>query len=327
MKKILKNSILLIAITMLFVSCDDIIEKDISKEYVKLMAPRNNLTTVQLTHTFWWEWLEAAESYNIQIVEGTFTSVTRFVLDSTITENKFTYTLTPGEFQWRVKGINNGGTTLYTTFNLTIDSTMDISSLPIYLSSPIDNYVTNNDSIDFTWQSLLSADEYLLEIHQNTWGSTYFNQPQLTNTSYSKNLPEGVYLWSVQGRNNTTFTSTAFPTPRTVTIDTTKPNVALLSLPAANQVLNDTINTFTWSQGATTGGGTPTALIDEISFYSDSGTTLITTPTVFPVSLPSGTTSYKDSLGSGTFYWSVKTVDEAGNVSPQSEIRKVIIQP
>jgi len=328
MKKTIRNSMLLIMLATVFFACEDIIEKDISKDRITLMAPADNLTTIQLTHTFWWDWLEDAEQYNIQIVEGSFSSVTRFVLDSTVSENKFTYTLTPGNFEWRVRGENNGGNTPYTTFNFKIDSTMDISSLPIYLSTPIDYDVTNNDSVTFIWQSLLNADEYLIEIDENTWGGIpYFSQYQ-TATSFAKKLPEGVYVWSVQGRNNTTFTSTAFPAPRTLTVDTTRPLLATLILPTVNDSLNDTLNTFTWNQGLVTGGGTPTALTDQISFYSDSGVTIATsTPTTFPVSLPAGVTSYEDSLGSGTYYWGVRTIDAAGNISNQSEIRKVVIKP
>ena len=316
MKKTLKYIFLLILpITLLF-ACDDFIEEDIDDEAVSLLAPANNLTTIQLTHTFWWDWLDGAETYNMQLVEGGFGNVTKFLLDTTITKNKFQYTLYPGDFQWRVKGMNNGSETYFTTFSLTIDSSLDISSQQIVLSSPTDNYITNNPNITFNWNSLLNADDYLIEIHENTFSGNLVFGPQVTSgTSYNTTLPEGTLVWGVQGRNATSNTSTPFAT-RTLVIDTTKPNIVTLVLPADNATLNDVYNTYSWTQGANTG----TALTDDIYFYSDAGATNLV-KTIQAVG-----TSHQDSLGTGTYYWRVQSTDAAGNVGVASNIRKVTIQ-
>ena len=316
MKKILRYILLLFLPATLFFACEDFIEEDIDSETVSLLAPANNLTSIQLTHTFWWDWVDGAETYNMQLVEGSFTTVTKFLLDTTIAKNKFEYTLYPGSFQWRVKGMNNGSETYFTTFSLTIDSSLDISSQQIILSSPTDNYITNNTNITFNWNSLLNADDYLIEIHENTFGGNLIFGPQVTSgTSYNTTLPEGVLVWGIQGRNLTSNTSTGFST-RTLTIDTTSPNIVMLSLPADNATLNDGYNTYSWTQGVNTG----TALTDDISFYSDAGATnLIKT-------IQATGTSHQDSLGIGTFYWRVQSSDAAGNIGPASNIRKVTIQ-
>lgn len=316
MKKIVNYTALFLFISTLFFACDDFVEKDIENETISLLAPGNNLTTVQLTHTFWWDWLEGAEVYNMQIVEGTFSSVTSFILDTTVSKNKFDVTLYPGSFQWRVRGENNGGVTDYSTYNLTIDSTLDISSLQVVLSSPIDNYITNNDSITFVWNSLLNADDYLVEVHQNTWtGSVVFGPQIEASTSLTTTLPEGDLVWGIQARNATSGTSTAFST-RTITIDTTAPDLVTLVLPIDNATLNDTINTYSWTQGSNTG----TALVDDIYFYSDAAAT-----TLVKTAQATGT-SYQDSLGIGTYYWAVQTTDAAGNIGAFSNLRKVILQ-
>jgi hypothetical protein len=316
MKKIAKYTTLLFIIVTALYACDDFIEPDIKNEIIVLLAPANNLTTVQLTHTFWWDKLDGAESYNMQVVEGTFSSVTKFVLDTTVSKNKFNVTLYPGSFQWRVLGLNNGSETNYSTFSFTIDSTLDISSLQVILSSPSDNYITNNDNITMTWSSLLNADDYLVEVHQNTWSGSAVYGPQIaTSTSLTTTLPEGVLVWGVQARNNTSGTSTTFST-RTLTVDTTSPNVVTLVSPADNATLSDVYNTYSWTQGANTG----TALTDDIYFYSDAtGTTLVKTAQA------TGTT-YQDSLGVGTYYWAVQSTDAAGNIGVFSNLRKVIIQ-
>lgn len=316
MKKIAKYTILYLFISTLFFSCDDFIERDIKTDKISLLAPGNNLTTIQLTQTFWWDWMEGAEAYNMQLVEGTFSSVTKFVLDTTINQNKFSVTLYPGSFQWRVRGENNGGVSDYSTFNFVIDSTLNISSLQVVLSSPTDNFITNNDNVTFVWNSLLNADDYLVEVHQNTWTGSVAFGPQITSsTTLSTILPEGTFVWGIQARNATSATSTTFST-RTLTIDTTSPNVVTLILPADNAILSDVYNTYSWSQGANTG----TALTDDIYFYSDlAATTLIKTAQAVG-------TSYQDSLGVGTYYWRVQSTDAATNVGPFSVVRKVVIQ-
>ncbi|PCI94574.1 MAG: hypothetical protein COB15_13715 [Flavobacteriales bacterium] len=307
---------------MLF-SCDDFVEKDIENEAISLLSPKNNLLTIQPTHTFWWDLLEGAEVYNMQIVEGTFSAVTYLVLDTTINNNKFSVTLYPGSFQWRVRGQNNGGETHYTTFNLTIDSTLDISNIHVPLSLPLDNEITNSDSITFTWQSITGADVYNIEIHDGAWGTQYSTPASMTATTYTEVLPEGIYVWAVSGFNNTTLTSTPFENPpRSLTIDTTTPGIAILNLPNHNDLLFDTLNTYTWTQDANTGGGTPTALTDKIYFYSDSGTTIIAG---FPKPITSGTTQYVDSIGVDHF-WKVETEDAAGNVAYMTNLRKARIQ-
>lgn len=297
-------------------ACDDFIEEDIENEYITLLAPSNNLTTIQLTHTFWWDILDGVESYNMQVVEGTFTSVTTFLLDTNVSTNKFEYTLYPGNFQWRVKGMNNGGETYYTTFGLTIDSSLNISSQQVILSAPVDNYITNNDNITFSWNTVLNADDYLIEIHENTWGGNLTFGPQITTgISYNTTMQEGTIVWGVQARNSTSNTSTAFST-RTMTIDTTSPEVVTLVLPANNTMLNDTYNTFSWTQGFNAG----TTLTETIFFYSDAGATNLVK------SAQATGTSHQDSLGVGIYYWRVQSIDAAGNTGPMSNIRMVTIQ-
>lgn len=308
--------IMFASITFLLIRCDDFIEKDIEDDTVSLLAPANNLNTIQLTHTFWWDLLDGAENYNMQLVEGSFTGVTNFLLDTNLAKNKFEYTLYPGTFQWRVKAMNNGSETYYTTYTLSIDSSLDISSQQIILAAPTDNFITNDDNITFSWNSLLNADDYQLEIHENTWTGNLVYGPQVTTSiSLTTTLPEGTLVWGVQGRNATSNTSTTFAT-QTLTIDTTSPEIVSLTAPIDNATLNDVYNTYSWNQGANTG----TTLTDHIFFYSDAAATNLVK------SVQASSTAHQDSLGTGTYYWRVQSTDAAGNIGPMSVIRRVNIQ-
>ena len=316
MKTILKIISLFLIISTLLFACDDFVEPNIDNETVNLLAPANNLTTIQLTHTFWWDFLEGAEVYNMQIVEGTFSAVTSLALDTIITDNKFDVTLYPGSFQWRVRGENNGGETDYTIFSFVIDSTLDISSLQVVLNSPSDNVIMNNTNVTLGWNSLLNADDYLIEAHLTTWAGTTVFGPQIENsTSLTTTLPEGVIVWGVQARNTASGTSSMFST-RTLTIDTTNPGAISLVTPVDNAVLSDIFNTYTWTQPADAG----TDLTDDIYFYSDAAGT-----TLFKSAQATGT-SYQDSLGVGTYYWAVQSTDAAGNIGIFSNLRRVVIQ-
>jgi hypothetical protein len=319
MKKIVKYTLLILIISTTFYACDDFIEEDIENDSISLLSPKNNLTTVQLTHTFWWDLLDGAEVYNMQIVEGKFSAVTYLVLDTTISKNKFDVTLYPGSFQWRVRGENNGGVTDYSTFNLVIDSTLDISSLQVVLNSPADNFITNSLTVPLAWQSLLNADDYLVEVHQDTWNGATVLNPQITSaTSYTATLSEGVLVWGIQARNSTSGTSTMFST-RTLTIDSSAPNSPSFVAPIHNSTANNGYNTYSWTQGANTG----TALTDQISFYSDVAGTLLLSG--YPVTLPAGITTHSDSLVTGTYYWDVQSTDAAGNIGPLSSLNTVVI--
>ncbi len=319
MKRIAKYATLFLIMITGFTSCDDFIEPDIDNEVISLLSPKNNLLTIQPTHTFWWDILDGAEVYNIQIVEGSFSAVTYLVLDSTISSNKFDVTLYPGSFQWRVKGMNNGGETPFTTFNLEIDSTLDISSFQVDLNSPSDNFITNDTNVTLIWDNLTSADDYLIEVHQDTWSGAVVLGPQIqSSTSLAATLPEGVLVWGVQARNSTTGTSTIFST-RTLTVDITIPNAVTLNSPASGTTVTSGYNNYTWTQGTNTG----TALSDKIYFYSDAAGTLLLNG--YPVTLGSGVTTHSDSLDTGTYYWAVESTDEAGNVGPFSSLNTVVV--
>ena len=65
-------SIASIGILFGFLRCDDIFEDDISTENISLYAPSDSIVTKIITHTFWWEEVEGADEYNLQIVTPDF---------------------------------------------------------------------------------------------------------------------------------------------------------------------------------------------------------------------------------------------------------------
>ena len=164
MKKIINYTITLSFIGILIACTKDFIVKDIKNDTVSIIAPTDNLNTPINTVTFWWNELDGAEKYNLQIVKPNFGSVLQLIVDTTITNNKFYYTFSPGTYQWRIKGINGGGSTVYTTRTLIIDTTSNLNLVSVGLIAPAVNYVTGNNSVLFSWNALPYATYYDLLI-------------------------------------------------------------------------------------------------------------------------------------------------------------------
>lgn len=109
--------------------CSDIFEKNLEQQKVNIIGPADSLITSQRSFTFWWDYVEGATGYQLQIVEPSFLDVERLILDTIITENKFGYSLIPGRYQWRVSGVNSTSATLFTTYTLMVDTSAHYNAL------------------------------------------------------------------------------------------------------------------------------------------------------------------------------------------------------
>ncbi len=303
-------------------SCSDIFETNLEKKDIELVAPYNGAILYENTQTFWWSEVKGAEEYNLQIATPDFSEIQKIVLDTNITDLKFTYYLSPGVYQWRVRAVNNTSYTDYVTYNLTIsiDSNINLTEKTVSLNSPINNYATNNDTsyIEFKWYQLDSADDYRFEIRDGNWddGNVILREI-VTETSYEVNivLEEGIYSWAVRGENS--ISSSNYSVPRYFEVDITAPNTPLLSFPANNAVIaNDSSFTFSWSRGIETG----TTIKDSFFIYND---TLMTD--VKFESFQDNPSYTVDSLETGNYFWRVRSIDMAGNKSNYSSLRKLII--
>ena len=115
-----KLSIILFAV--LIISCDDIIEvQDISNETVTLLAPTNEAVLSTIHLTFSWEPIEDAESYELQIATPTFEDALQIVKDSSLIGTSFNTTLENNMYQWRIRAVNSGYHTDYSTQSFSIE--------------------------------------------------------------------------------------------------------------------------------------------------------------------------------------------------------------
>lgn len=88
------------------VGCEEVLETSLEKQSVNLLAPVDNLISVNPEQTFYWEPLRGATKYQLQVVYPKFDSIVQLVVDTTITTNQFLLTIPKGNFQWRVRASN-----------------------------------------------------------------------------------------------------------------------------------------------------------------------------------------------------------------------------
>ena len=304
----MKKKIYIFPILLLLVfSCEEILlEDDISDEVVKLVAPVDDAEFFSTGITFTWEPIEHGTQYRIQIAKPNFENPTQILVDSTVDTTSFTTQLNVGEYEWRVQGVNSGYSTAYSTRSFTIISNEDFQSNSVTLSSPADNLITNLATQNLIWQPVIGATGYRVQV-VNTANASIIEEENVNATSYSFTFPEGNYQWKVRatnGEQNTLYST------RSILIDTTEPNTPVLSSPANLSNTSDNNITFQWSRTAIPGS------VEKDSLYIYTNSELTDLEYKNAETSPYNTST----LDEDTYYWFVKSFDEAGNISQQSNV-------
>lgn len=104
--KSIKSFLHFIIGAIIFCSCDDIIEPDITSKQVEIKSPADGITIQTITPTFTWNAVDGATKYNIQIAYPSFDKV-QVLYDTTITKTVYSKQLNSGIFEWKVRAVNN----------------------------------------------------------------------------------------------------------------------------------------------------------------------------------------------------------------------------
>jgi predicted secreted protein len=308
-----------IILTALVWSCTkDFVVKDIKDASVTILAPSNNMTTANNAITFWWEELDGAEKYNVQIVKPNFSAIQELIVDTNVTGDKFKYTLTPGTYQWRIKAKNAGGSTQYSTFNLVIDTTSNLSGQLVIPIAPVNNYLTGSKTVAFSWSSLAAADNYEIQVLNSS--STVVDYTTTTNTTYTFTLSTGgVYTWKVRALN--AFSISQYNTPLTFTVDLTAPTVSVLYSPTHASQVKDTVS-LKWTRS-----GTDT-WYDSVYVSIDSAfASVVSSSKVYASKIKINALNQTIPVSATYYWWRVKSVDSVGNRSGYSNQLKFKLIP
>lgn len=116
-----KPFLMTILVCLLAAGCEEALEKDITNQKVTLLAPVNNLITTDTLHTFFWDGLDGASQFRLQVVSPRFDSIVKLIIDTALTNNTFMMDLDPKIYQWRVQASNSAFTSGFSdTWNLKI---------------------------------------------------------------------------------------------------------------------------------------------------------------------------------------------------------------
>ncbi len=254
MKKFkLKFAITTLLFTALF-ACEDLLfEENLSDKTVAIIAPVNNSVLTTTTVNFNWNPVNGADEYQIQIAKPAFSNAIQVIVDSTMTNNntQASFTLEAGQFEWRIRAMNNNSQTPYTTTRFSIEPETfdtDISGQEVQLLAPNDGAVVTNPEITFSWEDVQYAENYKIQIATPNFENAIqlLVDTQVSTTSFNHTLPDGAYQWRVKARNSvseTSYTTYSF----TVMTEVPFPDreVVILS-PEDNIVTNQSLIPIQW---------------------------------------------------------------------------------
>ncbi|KDN54713.1 hypothetical protein [Flavobacterium seoulense] len=287
-------------------SCEEILlETDISKKEVQLVAPANNISFNATGVTFTWEAVPDATKYRLQIAKPSFENPSQIVLDTTITATSFNQQLAIANYEWRVRALNSAYETNYSSRFFSVANNDDFQSNTVVLNTPSNNLITKTPLQSLSWQSIIGATNYQLQVYDSS--NTIKLDETLTTTSYDYTFPEGNYSWRVKatnGEKQTLYTS------RTILVDKTVPNTPTLVSPVNASTTSNTTISFQWSRTAIPGS----AEKDSIYIYTNS------TETALKLKAEATSPYSNTTLTTGTYYWHTKAFDAAGNTSAKSTV-------
>jgi hypothetical protein len=296
-------------------SCKDIFEENISTASVEINSPLNNTITQTYSQLFWWQEVSGALNYKFQIVQPSFDSIRSLIVDTTVSSNKMTYSLDPGTYQWRIRAQNGSSNTVYTIFNIRVDSG-SLANQTVTLLSPGDNYISNTPTAQFSWQGVYSATKYNLHIDSASQGSTFIDTV-ITSSAYNPTFSfsfsqDKIYYWKVRAENSTL--TSQYSNIRSFTLDRVAPDSVTMpsssSVPVASPVL------LQW-------GSLPSIDHYNLYVYQANGVSLFSG---YPLSTSSTSHSFSAGSSGSKLYWKVTAVDQAGNEGVAGKLRSFVVQ-
>jgi hypothetical protein len=310
-------TILIICFIILCSACKDFIEPSLSHRNLQPEAPADNFKTTNYTVKFWWDEMEDALYYRLQIASPGFDSVKELIIDTLVKVNNFKISIEPGVYQYRIRAENGSSNSEFSSpRNFTVISST-LSDQTVELISPINNSLTNQSSILFRWAALYGADKYRVQIDTsnfvNNTGSV--TDQLIPAQQLTFKLPnDRNFQWRVRGENSNE--NSKWSVINAVTLDATPPQAVTLTSPENNATVSKPV-VLQWQpvKGAS-GYKLYVYKNNTISLYNDS----------FPLSVKS--TSYSINIGSSGehIYWEVTAVDAIGNESDFKDLRIFLVQ-
>jgi hypothetical protein len=307
----------IIYISIFIVACSEIFETDISNSEVNLISPADSIYTTSNTLTFWWDEIEGATNYRLQIVTPSFDSIQELVIDTMMVKTQVSFVFIPGRYEWRVFALNNSSSTKYSKRSFSVDSTSSLSDDKVFLLFPANQACFSKTKIIFQWAKNERATKYVFEIRENNENGDIIQVPQiLTTDTISLTLKEGKFYWSLQALNQSSGSQIS---GRTLIIDQTAPLTPVLQSPNNEDTITGSDVVLKWTRPS----GSLAPISDSVFIANDS---LFTQSSIIEKAFIDTTNYNINTNDPGWLYWRIKSIDAAGNQSDYSKYRKFIFE-
>jgi hypothetical protein len=282
-------------------ACKSIIEEDISDKKVIVNTP-NGTSLTSYNQLFWWEKVDGALTYQIQIASPNLTNVQKLLLDTTIKGNKINFTLAAGTYEWHVRALNGSYQTAYSGFAFTITDA-PLSTQKVILNTPATG--TSVKTTVLTWNAIpIDGVAYQLKVSKSSAFTPEIINIETPLTTYNLSITdETTYYWEVRAYKGTD--TSQWSSISSFIYDVTAPGKVVLTDPTNNPAaLKPTTGNLTWVS-AETGA----------KYY-----VFITYGTDAEKTFTANSTSYTYTAAQNqTVKWRVQAFDAAGNTGLSSD--------
>lgn len=218
------------------------------EQEVNLIYPVEEAVLSNLTTRFEWDTLAHANHYRFQIAAPDFISAEQILLDSLVSENTITTTLSnEKQFQWRVRGENTLGATSYSSRSFTRNDPLE--QWMISLSFPQGEQRLTNLNVFFQWEAAPLAENYQIQIVRPNFNTIeeFVLDSIVEQNNFQTTLEDNQqYSWSVRGLSTTASTAFSSSTFNIATQNDLTNQQLLFLAPANNSVLSTTNVNFNW---------------------------------------------------------------------------------
>lgn len=194
---------------------------------VSAASPEDEATGLDTEITFEWFTASDALTYQIQISENdSFGSshAEETTADTVQTISGFEYN---SSYSWRVRGIHNDVNGEWSEVRTFTTKEEEVETTPgsVTLVYPVSEVIQDEESIEFTWENVDDADQYEIEVSEESDFSSIIFSDQLSETVRTfTGFEEKTYYWRVRAGNSVgwgDFTSASFDVEMSVNIDGT----------------------------------------------------------------------------------------------------------
>ncbi len=194
-----------------FAACEDILEEpDLSERSVNLLGPADGVTVPDNRVIFRWEKVEDATSYRMQIARPDFEVAIQIPVDTLFevdsldrVQTSLTRSLANGNYTWRVKALNTGFETPYTTHTLVISGDPNADLDPPNTPQPQSpgEGASLDAPVDFSWTREDvpgTAELDSIYIYSDAGAANLVLSGIGANKTFRANPSSGTYYWRLR---------------------------------------------------------------------------------------------------------------------------------